>query len=86
MTRDPRAESVREQLARVISLLIDSPRKVRLGSRRQGPVTLFTVRVADEDLGKLIGRQGRTARALRTMLDVRGTFDSRRYGLEIRES
>jgi predicted RNA-binding protein YlqC (UPF0109 family) len=41
--------------------------------------------VDPDDLGKVIGRQGRTARAMRTLLDVRGTRDGARYELEILE-
>lgn len=74
------------QLARVISLLVDNPDDVRIDARRDRAVTVFEVRVDPDDLGQLIGRQGRTARALRSLLDVRGSRDGRRYGLEIRES
>ncbi len=76
---------VGERLTRVISLLVDSPGEVRVAARRDRAVTVFEVRVDPDDLGQLIGRQGRTARALRTLLDVRGSRDGRRYGLEIRE-
>ena len=74
-----------EQLAKVISLLVDTPDEVQVDLRRERSVDLFRVRVDADDLGQLIGRQGRTARALRTLLDVRGSRDDRRYGLEIRE-
>ncbi len=80
------SRAVGEQLARVISLLVDTPRAVRIDARRERAVTVFKVGVDPDDLGQLIGRQGRTARALRTLLDVRGSRDGRRYGLEIRES
>jgi len=76
----------RRELERLISLMIDAPEEVDLGVHRQGGNTVFRVQVADADLGKLIGRQGRTARAVRTLLDVRGAEDGRRYAFEIRES
>ena len=60
--------------------------RCRQGSEAiERPVTVFEVRVEPDDLGQLIGRQGRTARALRALLDVRGSRDGRRYGLDIRE-
>lgn len=77
--------SVGERLTRVISHLVDTPSAVRVEARPNRAVTVFEVRVDADDLGQLIGRQGRTARALRTLLDVRGSLDGRRYGLEIRE-
>ena len=76
---------VGEQLTRVISLLVDTPTEVRVTARRDRAVNVFEVRVDPDDLGQLIGRQGRTARALRALLDVRGSRDGRRYGLEIRD-
>ncbi len=76
---------VGESLTRVVSLLVDTPSEVHVAARRDRSVTVFEVRVDPDDLGQLIGRQGRTARALRALLDVRGSRDGRRYGLEIRE-
>ena len=76
---------VGDQLTRIISLLVDTPSEVRVTTRRDRVVTVFEVRVEPDDLGQLIGRQGRTARALRALLDVRGSRDGRRYGLDIRE-
>ena len=76
---------LRRELARLIAYLVDEPGDVRVAERHDRGATRFEVRVAPDDLGKVIGRQGRTARALRTLLDVRGAQDGRRYGLEIRE-
>lgn len=76
---------LRQELARLIAYLVDEPDDVKVSESQARGVTRFEVRVAPDDLGKVIGRQGRTARALRTLLDVRGTQDSRRYALEIRE-
>ncbi len=84
--RGSEASPAQRDLGRVIGLLVDSPRQVRLAEADDRSETVFRLRVAQEDLGKVIGRQGRTARALRTLLDVRGSQDGRRYGLEIRES
>ncbi len=83
--RPSEIDDVGERLTNVISLLVDTPRAVRVTAHQRRAVTVFEVRVEPDDLGQLIGRQGRTARALRTLLDVRGTRDGRRYGLEIRE-
>ncbi len=90
MTHEPAEQpwitgEVGERLTRVISLLVDSPSEVSVRARRDRSVTVFEVRVDPDDLGQLIGRQGRTARALRALLDVRGSRDGRRYGLDIRE-
>lgn len=53
------------------------------GRRDRGSV--LELRVAPDDLGKVIGRQGRTARALRTLLETRGDRRGERYELDIIE-
>ncbi len=83
--RPSATHQVGERLTRIISLLVDTPSEVRVAARRDRSVTVFEARVDPDDLGQLIGRQGRTARALRTLLDIRGSRDGRRYGLDIRE-
>ena len=64
--------TVAEQLVRIVRLMVDDRDAVGVEEipSRSGP--LYRLRVADEDLGKVIGRQGRTARALRTVLAARG--------------
>jgi len=83
---DPRDIAVRRDLRRLVGLLVDERDAVAIDARPGRGDTLFEVRVGPDDLGKVIGRQGRTARALRALLEVRGTHDGRRYGLEIREA
>ncbi len=86
MSGDGDLDAVGRRLTRIISLLVDTPDAVHVDARRQRSTTVFRARVDDDDLGQLIGRQGRTARALRALLDARGSRDGCRYGLEIRES
>lgn len=76
---------LRLELARLIALLVDHPDEVEVSERRGRGATCFEVRVAPDDLGKVIGRQGRSAWSLRALLDVRGMQDGCRYALEIRE-
>ena len=73
------------ELEDLVSLMVEAPERVRVHEHRQDRGTLFKLRLAEEDLGKVIGRQGRTARALRTLLETRGELEDRDYVLEIRE-
>ncbi len=73
------------RLTELARLLVDQPGEVALAVIPQGRDTLFELAVAPDDLGKVIGRQGRTARALRTLLDARSDRDGVRYELEILE-
>ncbi|MGB7489443.1 MAG: KH domain-containing protein [Thermoanaerobaculia bacterium] len=78
--------AVQEALARVIGLIVDEPQEIVLEEFPGRDSTLFELQVAPEDLGKVIGRQGRTARALRSLLAARGSRDGERYELEIIET
>lgn len=73
-------------LGRLVGLLVDQPEDIHILEEVDAKGdTVFTVQVAPDDLGKLIGRQGRTARSLRNFLEVRGQLDGKSYSLEIRE-
>jgi predicted RNA-binding protein YlqC (UPF0109 family) len=63
--------------------LVDSPADVRIRSHERGDQTILELEVAPDDLGKVIGRQGRTARAIRTLLAAAGQKSRRRYSLDI---
>lgn len=75
--------SARDELTRLVKLLVDEPEEVQVFEEPDGDEIVFFVEVAEEDLGKVIGRQGRTARALRALLSERGVRDGERYDLEI---
>lgn len=63
--------------------LVDHPDEVKVHSRQRDQQVVLELEVAEEDLGKVIGRQGRTARALRTLLSAAGEKSRRRYSLDI---
>jgi predicted RNA-binding protein YlqC (UPF0109 family) len=50
--------------------LVDEPRKVSVRAEEEDGVTYFSLRVAQADRGRVIGKNGRTADALRTLMDV----------------
>jgi hypothetical protein len=58
---------------------------VREDERGDGRTTVIEVRVAEGDMGKVIGRQGRTVKALRSLLHAAGLKNGRRYVLDIVE-
>ncbi|HXG58794.1 MAG TPA: KH domain-containing protein [Thermoanaerobaculia bacterium] len=63
--------------------LVDNPDAVRIRSHERDQATVLELEVAPDDLGKIIGRQGRTARAIRTVLAAAGQKSRRRYILDI---
>ena len=60
-----------EELVRyLVGLLVDVPEEVNIQSRTTGTTKVYEVYVAPEDLGKVIGRHGRTANALRSVVEA----------------
>jgi hypothetical protein len=64
---------------------VDHPDEVQVKSLEGSQVTVLELRVHPEDLGKVIGRQGRTAKAMRTLLGAGGMKMRKRFTLEILE-
>lgn len=69
----------------VVKALVDNPDKVKVERRVDEMGVLITLDVAGEDMGKIIGRDGATAKALRTLLRVVGMKNNARVNLKINE-
>ena len=65
--------------------LVDKPDEVAVTALEGSQATVLELKVAREDLGKIIGKQGRTARSLRTILSAASGKERRRVVLEIVE-
>lgn len=69
----------------IAKALVDKPSDVSVRETQGERTTIIELRVAQEDLGKVIGKDGRTARAMRTILSAAGTKMGKRCVLEILE-
>ncbi|HZU26540.1 MAG TPA: KH domain-containing protein [Bryobacteraceae bacterium] len=69
----------------IAKALVDVPEEVTVQEVQGEQVTVLELRVAPGDLGKVIGKQGRTARSIRTLLGAAGMKLNRRFTLEILE-
>ncbi len=76
---------IKEDFEELVRLLVDQPEEVEVTAIPGRQDTVLELQVAPDDLGKVIGRQGRTARSLRTLLETRETRRGERYELEILE-
>jgi len=65
--------------------LVDNPEEVVVEEVDEPDALVFELKVAEQDLGKVIGKQGRTAKALRTVLSAASSKSRRRVMLEILE-
>jgi predicted RNA-binding protein YlqC (UPF0109 family) len=69
----------------VAKALVDEPDQVSVEQVEEEGVSVLELQVAERDLGKVIGKQGRTARAMRTLLSASGVKLHKRFELEILE-
>ena len=72
-----------ELVAELARRLVDDPGAVRVEEVDEGDTLVLSLHVAEADRGKVIGRQGRIARALRTIVRAGSVRDHRRVQLEI---
>ena len=76
---------LKELITYIAGALVDKPDEVQVTEVEGEQTTVLELRVAKEDLGKVIGRQGRTARAMRTILGAASSKMKKRSVLEILE-
>jgi predicted RNA-binding protein YlqC (UPF0109 family) len=76
---------MKDLLVEIAKALVDNPEDVQVQEVEGEQTTVLELRVKNEDLGKVIGRQGRTARAIRTLLAAAGMKVQKRFVLEILE-
>ena len=77
--------NVRALIEHIAKALVDKKDAVFIDEYEDGDETVIELEVAEEEMGKVIGRSGRIARALRTVLAAAGTKNDKRYALEILE-
>jgi predicted RNA-binding protein YlqC (UPF0109 family) len=76
---------MKDLIAYIAKALVDKPEEVAVTEIEGEQTSVIELKVAKEDLGKVIGKQGRTARAMRTILSAASTKINKRSVLEILE-
>jgi predicted RNA-binding protein YlqC (UPF0109 family) len=76
---------MKDLIAYIAKALVDKPEEVVVTEIEGAQTSVIELKVAKEDLGKVIGKQGRTARAMRTILSASSTKLKKRSVLEIIE-
>ena len=75
-----------EELVRFIAKnLVDEPDSVKVESREEGDTVVISLSVAPGDMGKVIGRQGRIAKAIRTVVKAASVREDKKYMVDIVE-
>ena len=76
---------MKDLIVQIAQALVDNPEQVEVNVLEGSQATVLELAVAKEDLGKIIGKQGRTARAIRTILSAASAKKKKRAVLEIVE-
>lgn len=76
---------MKELVAYIAQSLVDAPDHVAVNAEETDDSITIELKVAPEDLGKVIGKQGRTARAMRSLLAAASARDNRKSRLDILE-
>ena len=77
--------AMKDLLEEIAKALVDNPEQVSVSEIQGNQTSVLELKVAKEDLGKVIGKQGRTARAMRTILSAASAKIKKRTVLEILE-
>jgi uncharacterized protein len=83
--RNAMADEIKELVDFVIRALVDQPDQVVVTAVTGEKTSVYELRVGEGDLGKVIGKHGRTIRAIRTLLSAASTKENKRAVLEILE-
>ena len=78
-------ERMKQLILEIVQALVDQPDDVSVEMLEDQDSTVIRLRVAHEDIGKVIGKQGRTARSLRTILGAASMKLHHRFALDILE-
>ena len=84
-TTDKGDDTMNELIRNIVCALVDNPEKVEVDVVQGTQSSVVELKVAKEDLGKVIGKQGRTAQAMRTILNAASAKVKKRMVLEILE-
>ena len=76
---------MREAIEKLIKSLVEDVDAVDVGERQDRSTTVFEVRVGAGEMGKIIGREGRTIKAVRSLINAASVKQGRRFQLEIVE-
>jgi predicted RNA-binding protein YlqC (UPF0109 family) len=80
-----RGWAMKDLITEIVKALVDQPEEVSVNEIGGDHTTVLEVRVAKTDMGKVIGKQGRTAQAIRTIMSAAAGKKRKRYIMEIVE-
>lgn len=74
---------MKELVEYIATSLVDNPERVRVEEIQGSSAVVIELRVAESDMGRVIGKRGRVVNAIRTLMEVVATRDGKRVTLEV---
>lgn len=72
-----------DMLRTIVKYLVDEPEAIQISKRQEEKSTTLELRVAPSDMGKIIGRQGKMAKAIRTLMKAYATKEGTKINVDI---
>ncbi|MCL2383790.1 MAG: KH domain-containing protein [Oscillospiraceae bacterium] len=73
---------MKEQLQAIIEAIVSNPESVTVEEKQEGEIIVFEVKVAEADMGKVIGREGRIAKSIRTVMRAVAVKENKKISIE----
>lgn len=77
---------MKDALSFLVSSIVDNPKKVVVTEEEDNAVVNFTIKVADEDIGKVIGKEGKIIKALRNVMKIPAIKENKRINITLAEA
>lgn len=77
---------MKNALLYIVSSIVDNPKKVKIEEDEQDGIINFAVTVAKEDMGKVIGKEGKIIRAIRNLMKIPAIKQNKRINIALNES
>ena len=77
---------MKDTLHHIISAIVTNPDQVTVEETEEEGVTVFTVSVAKDDMGKVIGKEGKVIRSIRNVMKIPAIKENRRINISLAES
>lgn len=78
-------DKIKKMIHKITEMLVDNQKKITVNEEMRGDTTIVVLSVDKEEVGKVIGRSGQTAKALRALVNAAATRMGKKVLLEIRE-
>ena len=76
---------LKQLLADITATIVDYPEQIAIDEKDEGSTVVFTLTVAESDMGKVIGRRGKNAKCIRTVMKAAGNLVGKKVIVDIAE-